>query len=110
MPIGPNSIPVDRTLINYVFDSVDAKIRDAEYMRIECNEETFGPRWTFVGVGTLQMFEKDIIKKAYHSAGWDYALVMNSGDNDERPGLWSVKLGVFVSEFEKSIPTLPSAI
>lgn len=93
MPIGPNSVlSVDQKMITKVFDHVDFRLTDPSYMRDNRQGPEGKPYWVFVGGGSLSPREKSVIKEAYYKAGWKAVLIENSGDLDERPGLWSVTL------------------
>jgi len=98
MALGPQSITVDHTVINKVFDTIDAKIKDPTYMQAPLRGPLGVPSWIFVGPGSLTPHEKAYIKVAYLNVGWQEVEVKNSDDNGERPGLWSVTLGYKPSE------------
>jgi hypothetical protein len=97
MPVGPSEIDtnmqqrIDPSTIERSVCYIDQKLHDAEFIK----DWRYGPPgsywWNILLHNELTEAEKKMIVMLYINAGWKGVVCKNSSENDERPGLCSVR-------------------
>jgi hypothetical protein len=93
MAIGPNQSAINivrKTVVEEVIRLIDKKLTDSHFLDIVKQDNS---RFQIIVPGDLNISEKEYVKQQYLDAGWSSVKVLNSSDNNERPGLVAVTLG-----------------
>ena len=97
MPIGPNesAMPANTTSqkkVNQALALIDAKLSDCRYMADMMYGGDDNPYWEIILPFELTPGEKEVVIKSYIDSGWGSVVILNSSENEERPGLCGVKM------------------
>jgi hypothetical protein len=93
MPIGPKTIQTVRSeIIERAYFEIDSVLRDQVKSRAHLKGDTDDYYYSFVFPGLLNADEKHHLIGLYSVAGWEKVTVVNSGEVNERPGLFMVRL------------------
>lgn len=93
MPIGPKNIAnVRHELIQRVCYEIDAMLQDPRKSKESCRGDSDDYYYSSINPGVLSQVEKDELIGLYTFAGWGKVTVQNSGEVNERPGLFIVKM------------------
>lgn len=93
MPIGPNNIAsVRHELIQRTCYEIDAILQDPHKSKDSCRGDSDDYYYSVVLPGLLSQSEKNEIIGLYSHAGWGKVIVQNSGEINQRSGLYIVKL------------------
>ena len=93
MPIGPNNIATIRhDIIQRTCFEIDAILLDPHKSKESCRGDSDDYYYSVVMPGVLSQQEKDEINGLYTHAGWAKVIVQNSGEVNQRPGIFIVKL------------------
>jgi|ERR1035437_2163375 hypothetical protein len=93
MPIGPNNISTIRhDIIQRACYEIDVILQDPHKSRDSCRGDSDDYYYSFILPGLLSPKEKEELIGLYLPTGWGRVIVQNSGELNERPGLFMVKL------------------
>ena len=93
MPIGPNNIGVVRhDLIQRTCYEIDSILKDPVKSRTAVVGDSDDYYYTLVYPGVLSPQEKTTLHDLYMTTGWGKVTVVNSGEVNQRSGLFMVKL------------------
>ncbi len=97
MPIGPQQSLMKTNIISQerlekAYAEIDAHLSNPSYMRDTQYGGEENPWWDIMIRFQLTPGEKERIIFEYTRAGWSKVEVMNSSENNERPGLCGIRL------------------
>jgi hypothetical protein len=93
MPIGPKNIAnIRHELIQRTCYEIDAMLQDPHKSKESVRGDSDDYFYSSIMPGVLSQLEKDELIGLYTFAGWERVIVQNSGEINQRPGLFIVKL------------------
>lgn len=93
MPIGPKNIgSIRHELIQRTCYEIDAILLDPHKSKESCRGDSDDYYYSAIMPGLLSLEEKAEIIGLYEFAGWKLVTVQNSGEVNQRPGLFIIKL------------------
>lgn len=95
MPIGPSNFTTIRhDLIQRSCFEIDSILQDPQKSRASCRGDSDDYFYSFIFPGLLSLQEKQAIIALYSlpEVGWGKVIVQNSGEINERSGLFIIKL------------------
>lgn len=98
MAVGPKEVDrivntdrykleVDRLVVE-----IDKRLRDYRFLKNEVCDEESNPNWTVSEQGTLNVFEREYMRKLYLEAGWGDVYVRSLEEEGDQPGVWLITL------------------
>lgn len=94
MPIGPKNINngVRHDLIQRTCYEIDAALQDPIKSRKSVTGDADDYFYSFIFPGLVNPEEKEELVGLYMLVGWELVVIVNSGEANQRPGQFLVKL------------------
>lgn len=93
MPIGPNNIAngIRHDVIWRTCYEVDSILLDPHKSKLSCRGDSDDYYYSFIFPGLLSPEEKGELVGFYLPTGWGKIIIQNSGEVNERPGMFIIK-------------------
>lgn len=93
MPIGPsNFTTVRHEIIERTVAAIDHALKTQTIGRNHLTGDSTDYFYRFVYPGHLLNPEKEELVRLYTGAGWGFVQIQNSGDHNQRSGLFTIRL------------------